>query len=140
MEEVYRVFLDYAPTGCGLITVQGGGGSDPYHRYSISALKTRLPVNRCYTLYLLPSADEPLHISNMKATLAYELEHEAPNTLHFLFQQQRAGAHRTDRALVSGLITLTGASKGRLNGGIDPTNKFNLLKETAGTWLVVTQR
>jgi hypothetical protein len=40
--------------------------------------------------------------------------------------------------MVSGVITLTGVSKGRFNGGIDPTSKFNLLKELASTWLTVT--
>jgi hypothetical protein len=42
--------------------------------------------------------------------------------------------------MVSGFITLSGDSKGRLNGGIDPTTKFNLIKETAGTWLTVTPK
>ena len=138
VEEVKQAFGHYAPRGCALITVQGGGGSDPYQRYAVVDLKRMLPVNRHYILYLLPCADEPLHVRNMKATLAYELEHETDDTLHFLFQQQNLGAHKTDRSMVSGFITLTGASEGRLNGGIDPTNKFNLLKEIAGPWLIVT--
>jgi hypothetical protein len=140
MKLVYRAFLDYAPSGCGLITAQGGGGSDPIHRYIVALLKDKLCVNRHYALYMLPTANEPLHIQNMKATLAYELEYEAANILHFLFQQQTAGAHNSDLAMVSGFITLSGDSKGRFNGGIDPTTKFNLIKETAGTWLTVTPK
>jgi hypothetical protein len=143
MEEGCRSFLDYAPLGCALFTAQGGGGSDPLHRYAVSVLKAKLPVNRHYILYLLPTDDEPLHIPNMKATLAYELEHEADEktpTLHFLFQQKTAGAHDTDRAMVSGVITLTGATRFKLNGAIDPTTKFNLIAETAGTWLTVNPR
>jgi hypothetical protein len=81
MKLVYRAFLGYAPSGCGLITAQGGGGSDPLHRYAVSLLKAKLRVNRHYALYLLPTANEPLHIPNMKATLAYELEHEASKYL-----------------------------------------------------------
>jgi hypothetical protein len=140
MQLVYRTFLDYAPSGCGLITAQGGGGSDPIHRYAVALLKAKLLVNRHYALYLLPTVKEPLHIPNMKATLAYELEHEAANILHFLFQQQTAGPHNTDLAMVSGLITLSGTSKGRVHGAIDPTTRFNLIKNTAGTWLTVAPK
>jgi hypothetical protein len=138
VEEVNQAFRDYAPRGCALFTVQGGGGTDPYQRCAVADLKRLLPVNRHYNLYLLPSAAEPLHLPNMKAILAYELEHEAASTLYFLFQQQNPGAQKTDRAMVSGFITLTGASEARLNGGMDATNKFSLLKEIAGTWLIVT--
>jgi hypothetical protein len=55
VEEVYRAFLDYKPTGCTLFTVQGGGGTDPYHRLAVADLKRMLPVNLHYILYLLPS-------------------------------------------------------------------------------------
>jgi hypothetical protein len=144
-----RAFLDYKPKGCALFTAQGGGGTDTYHRYAVAAVKEKLPVNRHYILYLLPTKHEPLHVPNMKGTLAYELEREAhelkaaeeekqlPTTLHFLFQQKTTGAHKSDRAMIARFITLTGASRGRLNGGIDPTTKFNLMATLAGTWLTV---
>jgi hypothetical protein len=146
MKEGCRSFLDYYPNGCALFTAQGGGGTDTYHRYAVSLLKAKLKVNRHYILYLLPTDDELLHIPNMRGTLAHELAREASEetpktpTLHFLFQQQTAGAHDTDRAMVAGFITLTGTSRARLNGGIDPTTKFRLIKKTAGTWLTVTPK
>jgi hypothetical protein len=140
MEDVYRAYQDYASLACALLTVETGGGTYPIHRFLVSVLKAKITVNRHYKLYLLPTDAEPLHIRNLRGTLAYDCEYEAANTLHLLFQQETAGAHKTDRALVSGLITLTGASRTRLNGGIDPVTKFNLIRDTAGAWLVVTPR
>jgi hypothetical protein len=136
-----RAFLDYYPNGCALFTAQGGGGTDPYLRYALALLKSKLKVNRHYKLYLLPTDDEPLHQPNLRGSLAFDLEREAADktpTLHFLHKQQTVGAHKSDRALVSGIITLASHSKGRLNGGIDPTNVFELIRKTAGTWLLVT--
>jgi hypothetical protein len=138
MKEGCRSFLDYYPNGCALFTVHGGGGTETYLRYALSLLKSKHKVNRLYELYLLPSDDEPLHVPNMRGTLAYALEHEATDktpTLHFLFQQQTAGAHDTDRALVAGIITLSGTTN-----RTDPTTKFELIRKIAGTWLTVTPK
>jgi hypothetical protein len=140
MEKACRSYLDYAGEGCALFTVQAGGGTDPMHRLAEARLIFELPVNRLYKLLLLPTDDEPLLIPNMKATLAYELEHEASEkipTLRLLKQQKTIGPHDDDRALVSGVITLTGASRSRLNGVLDPTNKYRLIRKTAGSWLTV---
>jgi hypothetical protein len=148
LQEGRRSFLDYKPNGCALFTAEGGGGTGPYLRFAVSVLKTAQRVNRHYILYLLPTDDEPLHVPNMKGTLAYELKREAHElaatkgkpkipTLHFLHQQKTAGAHKTDRAMMAGVITLTGASRARLNGAIDATTRFNLIKTIAGTWLTV---
>ena len=135
-----RSLLDYYPKGYGLFTAQGGGGTETYLRYAISLLKGKLKINRHYRLYLLPTDDEPLHVPNLRGSLAYDLEHEdfeTNPTLHFLFQQETIGPHLTDRAMIAGFITLAGASRDRLNGAIDATTKFNLIKQTAGTWLTV---
>jgi hypothetical protein len=89
----------------------------------------------------------------MKHMLVYELQREAreleaataedkqtPTTLHFLFQEKTIGAHGTDRAMVAGLITLTGASQAWLSGTMDPTTKYRLIAETAGTWVLVNPK
>ena len=153
IDEACRSYLDYTRDGCVLITVQGGGGSDPLHRCSVARLKAKLTVNRHIMLLLLPTDDEPLLIPNMKDMLAYELQREArelaaanaeeeqtPSTLHLLFQEKTIGPHDTDRALVAGLITLSGASQARISGAMDPTNKYRLIAKTAGTWLLVTPK
>ena len=140
MEDVYRAYQDYRSSGCALLTVETGGGTHPLQRYAVSLLKGKVSVNRHFKLYLLPTDAEPLHIRNLRGTIAYDLVHEAANTLHFIFQQETAGAHETDRALVSGLITFTGLSQARLNGGIDAATKFGLTRDTAGTWLRVFPR
>jgi hypothetical protein len=101
MEKACRSYLDYAGEGCALFTVQAGGGTDPVHRLAEARLKLELTVNRLYKLLLLPTDDEPLLIPNMKAMLAYELEHEASEktpTLRLLKQQKTIGPHDTDRA------------------------------------------
>jgi hypothetical protein len=126
-----------------LFTVEGGGGTHPIHSFGVSSLKSQLLVNRHYRLFLLPGADEPLCMPNMWGTLAYALEHEASEqtpTIHLLFRQKTTGAHATDLAMVAGFVTISGASRGRLHGAIDPTNKFNLIARTAGTWLTVHPR
>jgi hypothetical protein len=140
LKKACRSLLDYYPHGHGLFTVHGGGGTDTYLRLAISLLKAKVTINRHYRLYLLPTDDEPLHVPNLRGALAYELAHEDFDnnpTLHFLFQQKTIGPHLTDRAIIAGIISLAGVSRGRLNGGIDPTTTYRLLKELAGTWLIV---
>jgi hypothetical protein len=143
--DAIRAFKDYDPLRPSLITIRGGGGTDPIHQCGVDFLLSQLPANLHYELFLVPTAREPLHRPNMRGTLASTLLHEAEiqkhiPTIYCLFQQTKSGAHETDIVLASGLITLSGNSRSSDRGELDSTNKFNLIRKIAGNWLLVEPR
>jgi hypothetical protein len=143
--DAIRAFKDYDPLRPSLLTVRGAGGSDPIHQCGVDLLLSQLPANLHYELFLMPTVREPLHRPNMRGALASTLLHEAEMqermpTIHCLFQQTKAGAHETDIALAAGFITVSGNSRSSERGEIDATNKFNLIRKLAGTWLLVEPR
>jgi hypothetical protein len=143
--DAIRAFKDYDPLRPSLITIRGGGGTDPIHQCGVDFLLSELPANLHYEVFLVPTAREPLHQPNLRGTLASTLLHEAEiqkhlPTIYCLCQQTKAGAHDTDIVLASGLITLSGNSRSSGRGELDPTNKFNLIRKIAGNWLLVEPR
>jgi hypothetical protein len=143
VRDAIRAFKDYDPLRPSLITIRGGGGSDPIHQCGVDFLLSELPVNLHYELFLVPTAREPLHRPNLRGSLASTLLHEAEETIptvHCLFPQTKAGSHDTDIALASGFIALSGNSRSSERGELDSTNKFNLIRKLAGNWLLVVPR
>ena len=143
--DAIRAFKDYDPLRPSLLTIRSAGGSDPIHQCGVDLLLSQLPANFHYELFLVPTNREPLHLPNMRGTLASTLLHEAEiqhhiPTIHCLFPQTKAGAHETDSALAAGLITLSGNSRSSERGEIDATNRFNLIKKLAGNWVLVEPR
>jgi hypothetical protein len=143
--DAIRAFKDYDPLRPSLITIRGGGGSDPIHQGGIDLLLSELPANLHYELFLVPTAREPLHRPNMRGTFANTLLHEAETqkqlpTIYCLCQQTKSGSHDTDIVLASGLITLSSNSRSSDRGEMDSTNKFNLIRKLAGNWLLVAPR
>jgi hypothetical protein len=138
-----RAFKDYDALRPSLITVRSGGGTEPINYYGAYILLSQLPANLHYELFLVPTEREPLIRPNMRGILAHTILHEAEEvmpTLHFIFPQKKLGAHDTDIALAAGLITLSGQSLSSDRGELDASNKFNLIKLLAGTWLLVEPR
>jgi hypothetical protein len=140
VEILIRSFMDYDSLGCSLQTIEGGGGTHPLHQYAVMRLKASLKVNRHIRLFLTPTQKEPLHLANMRGTLANALKSEADDTLNLIHPQKKAGPHDTDIAVVSGMITLSGNCHGVRRGEPDPATKFNLITTTAGHWLSVHPR
>jgi hypothetical protein len=141
--DAIRAFKDYDALRPSLITIRSGGGTEPINHYGAALLLSKLPANLHYELFLVPTTREVLLRPNMRGMLAYTILHEdeeAIPTLHLLFPQKKLGAHDTDIALAAGLITLSGQSLSSDRGELDPTNKFNLIKVLAGTWLLVEPR
>jgi hypothetical protein len=135
-----RSIMDFDPLGYGLLTIESGGGTRPLHEFGAELLKAELTINRHIRSILLPTAREPLHIANLRGTVASILTAEPENqppTLYCFKPQQKVGPHVTDMAWVSGLITISGGSRDITDGDCDPITKFNLMKKGAGDFLLV---
>jgi hypothetical protein len=137
-------YKDYDPNGASLISIAGGGGTYPFHRYGLERLEAKLKLNQHIQLLLMPSAAEPLHVRNMRGTVANLIKHKADkknqSTLYLFYPLEKAGKHTTDPAAVSGLITVSGNCQNKDRGEADSATKFSLIKEIAGNFLIVHAR
>lgn len=134
-----RSIMDYDPLGYGLLTIESGGGTQPLHQYGVELVKADLAINRHIRSILLPTRKEPLHVANLRGTVASILTAEPetqPSTLYCFKPQQKVGPHASDLAWVSGLITVSGASRDIDDGERDPITKFNLIEKVAGSFLL----
>jgi hypothetical protein len=139
-----RSYKDYDPNGASLISIAGGGGTYPIHRFGRELLEANLKINQHIQLFLLPSAAEPLHIANMRGTVAHVIKHKDDeknkSTLHIFYPLGKAGKHTTDTAMASGLITVTGNCQDKDRGEADSATKFSLIHKIAGNFLTAHPR
>jgi hypothetical protein len=139
-----RSYKDYDPNGASLISIAGGGGTYPIHRFGLELLQANLKINQHIQLFLMPSAAEPLHIANMRGTVANVIKHKDDeknkSTLYIFYPLEKAGKHSTDSPLASGLITVTGNCQDKDRGEADSATKFSLIHKIAGNFLTAHPR
>ena len=125
--------------GCTLFTIEAGGGSDTLQQLAVDLFCNFVTANRHYSLYLEPSpSEEPLHVPNMRAKVAYALLHQ-PNTptINFWWPQEVSGPKPEDKAVLGGIMLLTGNAPDHHEHA--PPNQFALLK-SRGDWFLVVPR
>jgi hypothetical protein len=144
VNDARRSYKDCDPYGASLISIAGGGGTFPIHCFGRELLQANLKINQHLQLLLMPSAAEPLHVANMRGTVADLIKHKDDeknkSSLYVFYQLEKPGKHPTDSPLVSGLITVTGNCQDKDRGEADSATKFSLIQDIAGNFLTAHPR
>jgi hypothetical protein len=144
VSDAIRSYKDFDPYGASLISIAGGGGTYPIHRFGLELLQANLKINQHIQLMLMPSAAEPLHLANMRGTVADLIKHKDDeknkSSLYVFYQLEKPGKHPTDSPLASGLITVTGNCLDKDRGEADSATKFSLIHKIAGNFLTAHPR
>jgi hypothetical protein len=144
VSDATRSYKDFDPNGASLVSIAGGGGTYPIHRFGLELLQANLKINQHIQLMLMPSAAEPLHVANMRGTVAEIIKHKDDeknrSSLYVFYQLEKPGKHPTDSALASGLITVTGNCLDKDRGEPDSATKFSLIRDIAGNFLTAHPR
>jgi hypothetical protein len=144
VNDAIRSYKDFDPYGASLISIAGGGGTYPIHRFGLELLQVNLKINQHTQLFLMPSAAEPLHVANMRGTVADIIKHKDDeknkSSLYVFYQLEKPGKHPSDSSLVSGLITVTGNCQDKDRGEADSATKFSLIHTIAGNFLTAHPR
>jgi hypothetical protein len=143
VNDAIRSYKDFGPYGASLISI-AGGGTYPIHRFGLELLQANLKINQHIQLMLMPSAAEPLHLANMRGTVADIIKHrddeKNKSTLYVFYQLEKPGKPPTDSSLASGLITVTGNCLDKDRGEADSSTKFSLIRSIAGNFLTAHPR
>jgi len=144
VDDGIRSYKDFDPNGASLVSIAGGGGTYPIHLYGRELLQANLKINQHIELFLMPSAAEPLHLGNMRGTVANLIKHKDDeknkSTLHIFYQLEKPGKHRTDSSMASGLVTVTGNCQDKDRGEPDSATKFSRIHKIAGNFLTAHPR